>query len=131
MGVLRLLFLVPLLLAGCTSGRSDSGVLNTWRDESTPPFERGKTTQAEVIRALGPPSQLIDLGDQLILYYLYEVTRSKGMILIVYNTNDERVLYDRAIFFFDRSGVLKDYALSHEAVKYVPAPDPEKANAEK
>ena len=53
MGVLRILLLVPLLLAGCTSGKSDSGVLNTWRDGSIEPFVPGKTTQTEVIRDLG------------------------------------------------------------------------------
>lgn len=134
MGAMRLLAFLPvlLLLAGCTSGRSDSGVLNVWRDEAVPAFEPGTTTQAEVARALGPPSQLIDLGDQLVFYYLHERKRSKGMILILYNTNEERVFYDRAIFFFDRAGVLKDYALSREAMEYVapPAPGPERANAE-
>ena len=130
MGVMRLLLFLPvLLLAGCISGKSDSGVLNTWRDEALPPFEPGTTTQAEVARALGPPSQLIDLGNQVIFYYLRERKRSKGFILIVYNKNEERVLYDRAIFFFNRSGVLEDYALSREVMEYDPPPAPEKPNA--
>ncbi len=114
-----------LLLAGCIVSSADSGVLNKWRDESLPAFERGKTTQSEVATALGPPSQLINLGDELIFYYLAERSRSRGVILIVYNTTSERVSYDRAIFFFDNEGVLKDFALSLEKTPYVPPEEPE------
>ena len=131
MVVKRLLLILPILmLAGCISGKSDSGVLNTWRDKTIPAFEPGTTTQEEVARALGPPSQLIDLGDQVIFYYLRERRRSKGFILIVYNQNEEVVVYDRAIFFFNQSGVLEDYALSVEETEYEPPPEPEKTNAE-
>lgn len=121
----RLLFIPFLLLAGCISAKSDSGVLNKWRDEALPPFEPGQTTQAEVARLLGPPSQLIDIGDQLVFYYLSEQTRSEGFILVVYNETNERVTYDRAIFFFDTNGVLQDYALSLEKTKYTPPEEPE------
>jgi outer membrane protein assembly factor BamE (lipoprotein component of BamABCDE complex) len=125
-----LLILPALLLAGCISERSESGVLNTWRDSALPAFEVGKTTQAEVARALGPPSQLINLSNRVVFYYLRERSRSKGFILIVYNENDVRVSYDRAIYFFDESGVLEDYALSREAMEYVPPSAPDTSSAE-
>ena len=122
---MKALALVSLvLLAGCISSKSDSGVLNTWRSRAVLAFERGTTTQADVARALGPPSQLIDLGNQVIFYYLREQSRSKGFILIVYNETKTQITYDRAIFFFDKQGVLQEYALSIEEMEYAPPPEP-------
>ena len=124
-----MLRIAPLLLfgliAGCINSRAESGVTNAWRAKDVPAFERGKTTQADVAKALGPPSQLVELGNQLVFYYLAERVESKGIILIVYNQTKERVVYDRAIFFFDRKGVLQDFALSLEEVAYVPPEPPE------
>ena len=117
---MRLALLAALLLGGCINSRSDSGVTNAWRADDAPTFERGKTTQADVAKALGPPSQLVELENQLVFYYLAERVQSKGVILIVYNSTTERIVYDRAIFFFDREGVLRDYALSLEEVEYKP-----------
>jgi len=112
--------LVLLFLAGCINSRAESGVTNVWRAKDAPVFERGKTTQSEVAKALGPPSQLIELENQLVFYYLAERTKSTGIILIVWNQTKERIVYDRAIFFFDRKGVLQDFSFSLEEVEYVP-----------
>ena len=90
----------------------------TWRDQALPTFELGATTQAEVLRALGPPSQLIALDDQVVFYYLTERSETTGAILILYNTSTRRITYDRAIFFFDRAGNLADYSYSLEALPY-------------
>ncbi len=115
---LALLFFV--LIAGCINSRAESGVINAWRAKDAPVFERGKTTQSEVAQALGPPSQLIELENQLVFYYLAERVKSTGIILIVWNQTKERVIYDRAIFFFDRKGVLQDFSFSLEEVEYTP-----------
>ena len=120
---MRHLPLVLLLVSGCINSKADSGVVNQWRAPEVPEFERGKTTQAEVAQALGPPSQLVNLEDQLVFYYLTQRTRTRGVILVVYNGLREQVIYDRAIFFFDRKGVLQDYALSLEETEYQP-PNP-------
>jgi hypothetical protein len=118
--------LLIFLAAGCINSKSESGVTNAWRATDVPAFERGKTTQTDVAKALGPPSQLIELENQLVFYYLAERAESKGIILIVYNQTKERIVYDRAIFFFDRKGVLQDYALSLEEVAYQPPEAPER-----
>ena len=76
----------------------------------------GTTTQAEILEALGPPSQVIGLRDQTVFYYLQEQSKGRGAIFIVYNQVSEKVVYDRAIFFFDSGGVLRDYALSRESI---------------
>ena len=120
----RTALLAPLclvLIAGCVNSKAESGVTNAWRAKDAPVFERGKTTQTEVAKALGPPSQLIELDNQLVFYYLAERAESTGIILIVWNQTKERIIYDRAIFFFDRKGVLQDFSFSLEEVEYVPA----------
>ena len=119
-------FVLIFLVAGCVNSKAESGVTNAWRATDVPAFERGKTTQSDVAKALGPPSQLVELENQLVFYYLAERAQSKGIILIVYNQTNERIVYDRAIFFFDRKGVLQDYALSLEEVAYEPPKPPEK-----
>ena len=124
-----LCLLVLFLLGACINSRSDSGVVNTWRGNDLPAFEAGRTTQAEVAKALGPPSQLVDLGGQVVFYYLTERAKNTGLILVLYNTMRERVVYDRAIFFFDKRGVLKDYALSLEEVEYQPPSKPKGSEA--
>lgn len=122
--VRRVTLLLILSLAGCLTSQSEAGVVNAWRDNSLPAFEVGKTTRSEVAKRLGPPSQLINLENELIFYYLLEQAKGSGVILIVYNTIRDRVIYDRAIFFFDKQGVLTDYALSLEEAPYTPPPRP-------
>jgi len=107
---------LALCASACVVSQDHKGVANTWRDEDLPAFVRGETTQADVLERLGPPSQLIDLGDQIVFYYLLEETNSRGAITLVYNTRTQRVRYDRAIFFFDDAGILTEFALSDEAV---------------
>jgi len=104
------------LLASCASRQSQLGVKNLWRNQSIAAFEKGRTTQSEVMKALGPPSQVIGLQDQTIFYYLREELKSKSLVLVLYNQTREQVTYDRAIFFFDTRGVLTDFAFSDESI---------------
>jgi outer membrane protein assembly factor BamE (lipoprotein component of BamABCDE complex) len=112
-----ILFVVSLWsLSGCVSKRSEMGVRNYWRDPALPAFEKGRTTESEVMRALGPPSQVIALQDQTLFYYLREQSRTKAMFLLIYNQTRQEIAYDRAIFFFNKQSVLTDFAYSAEAV---------------
>ncbi len=114
-GMLTVCVLVALG-PGCATKDSQMGVQNQWRAEPAPVFEKGRTTQSEVMRALGPPSQVIGLQDRTLFYYLREQSKTRSLFLIVYNQTRERVGYDRAIFFFDKQGVLTDFAYSEEAI---------------
>jgi hypothetical protein len=98
------------------SKKSSQGVKNLWRAESPPVFERGKSTQHDVLKALGPPSQVISAGDQTLFYYLLEAKQSKSLVLILYNQTREQIVYDRAIFFFDAQGRLTEFATSDEKI---------------
>ena len=119
--LISLLFMAAYLLVagiGCTTKISQKGVLNQWRDESLPSFEEGRTTQSEILRFLGPPSQVIALSDQVIFYYMLERSRLRSFFLGIYNRSDEKVKYDRAIFFFDENEILTEYSYSAEEVPY-------------
>jgi outer membrane protein assembly factor BamE (lipoprotein component of BamABCDE complex) len=102
--------------AGCVSKSSTQGVENLWRAEPPPVFQVGKSTEHDVLSTLGPPSQVISLGNRTVFYYLIEAKRSGTIILIIYNQTRERITYDRAIFFFDAQGRLTDFTTSNEKV---------------
>ena len=82
----------------------------------------GIAAETQILELLGPPSQVMNLGDQVIFYYIMEKTEGKGGYLLAYNWNNKKVIYDRAIFFFDKNRVLKDYALSKENIEYEKSP---------
>jgi hypothetical protein len=103
---------------GCTHRVSQKGVANQWRDASLPPVEKGTTTQSDVLKRFGPPSQIIALSDQVVFYYMLERSRFWSFFLAVYNRSNEKILFDRAIFFFDEKGVLVEHAYSSEQVPY-------------
>lgn len=109
-----LLAAMLIVVAGCASFERTRGVDATWRDPATPAPVVGRTTQSEILDALGPPSQVIALRDQTVFYYLREQDKGRGGLFIVYNWLKEDVSFDRAIFFFDADGVLRDYGLSKE-----------------
>lgn len=102
--------------AGCISETTSQGVANLWRSDSPPVFRQGSSTEHDVLAALGPPSQVIRLGDQTVFYYLLEQTRSQSAVLILYNETRTNIVYDRAIFFFDEKGRLTDFATSNEKI---------------
>lgn len=109
--------LAAVLLSSCASYGSVDGVDNLWREVPVDAFEKGVTTQSQVLDELGPPSQLINLQDQTVFYYLTESMTGKGRIFIVWNSVSAETRYDRAIFFFDAEGVLQEYAFSKEEIQ--------------
>ena len=58
--------LAAVVLSSCASYGSVDGVDNLWRDAPVDAFEKGVTTQSQVLEQLGPPSQLINLQDQTV-----------------------------------------------------------------
>ncbi|MCB1675239.1 MAG: hypothetical protein KDI01_03050 [Halioglobus sp.] len=99
-----------LLLASCAQYDNRRGVEVTWLPAVTGQLVKGTSTRQEVLTLLGPPSQLISLGDETVLYYLFEHSEGEGLILILYNRMEIETRYDRAVFFFDGNDVLTDYA---------------------
>jgi hypothetical protein len=104
---------------GCVASHGEVGVSNQWRLDLER-FENGVSTQDEVLRALGPPSQLIPLKDQVVFYYMLERHDGRDFYLILYNRRSDSVYYDRAIFFFDDEGILSHHAYSDREIPYKP-----------
>jgi outer membrane protein assembly factor BamE (lipoprotein component of BamABCDE complex) len=98
------------VLSGCVRFKSKRGVEVGWQETVVENFHKGQTTRAEVLKVLGPPSQIISLEEETVLYYLYEKQEGEGAILILYNRIDIDTRYDRAVFFFNENDVLTDYA---------------------
>ncbi len=98
------------LLAGCAQYENRRGVEVTWQDKVTGQLQRGQSTREEVLALLGPPSQVISLEEETVLYYLFEKSTGNGLILILYNRMQIDTHFDRAIFFFSEQDILTDYA---------------------
>lgn len=105
-----LVLLVTVPLTGCLQFRSKRGVEVNWETTVTEQLESGKSTRADVMNLLGPPSQIIALEEETALYYLFEHTAGEGYILVLYNRFTVDARYDRAVFFFDENDVLREYA---------------------
>lgn len=103
------------LTTSCVNLKNERGVEKRWgseRPENAPEWAKGKTTKGEVLEHLGPPSQVVAVGDETVFYYLREKVSGRAVVLFVYNKVQVKAGYDRAIFFFDKSGRLNDFAVS-------------------
>ncbi len=98
------------LLSACVQFKSKRGVEVAWQRDVVDKLVSGQSTRADVLDALGPPSQVITLQEETVLYYLFEKAEGEGMILILYNRIEVDTRYDRAIFFFDENDLLTDYS---------------------
>jgi outer membrane protein assembly factor BamE (lipoprotein component of BamABCDE complex) len=104
------LLLAAFTLSGCVQFNARRGIEVAWQDQVVEKLERGRSTRADVLALLGPPSQVIALRDETVLYYLFEKAEGDGAILILYNNIDIGYRYDRAIFFFDENDIMSDYS---------------------
>jgi outer membrane protein assembly factor BamE (lipoprotein component of BamABCDE complex) len=97
-------------LGGCVQFNNKRGVEVAWQAHVVDKMKRGITTRADVLDVLGPPSQVISLEEEIVMYYLFEKAEGEGLLLGVYNTIDVETRYDRAIFFFDDKDLLTDFS---------------------
>jgi outer membrane protein assembly factor BamE (lipoprotein component of BamABCDE complex) len=122
LSILRLVLALVLVcvFTGCAQYSDKRGVEVTWQPAVMEQMHKGETTRREVLTRLGPPSQVISLGDETVLYYLFEKSAGEGLILIVYNRFNVVTQYDRAVFFFDENDLLTEFSSQISA-----DPDPE------
>lgn len=102
--------LLCTLLGACAQYENRRGVEVNWSPAQLGAVTPGETTRSDVLKRLGPPSQLIALEDETVLYYLFEHARGEGLILVAYNRFEVDTRYDRAVFIFDDQDRLVDYA---------------------
>ena len=98
------------LLAGCAQYENRRGVEVTWETKVTSQLQPGQSSRKDVLALLGPPSQVISLEEETVLYYLFEKSQGNGLILILYNRMQIDTHFDRAIFFFNDQDILTDYS---------------------
>jgi len=98
------------LLQACAQYENKRGVDVNWQASVTEQLVRGESTRKDILTLLGPPSQVISLDDETVLYYLFEHSKGDGLILILYNRMRINTRYDRAIFFFDENDLLTEYS---------------------
>ena len=55
---------------------------------------------------------MVTLGDETVFYYLRENMKVNGLVLLLYNNVRVSAEYDRAIFFFNKKGVLTELSVS-------------------
>jgi hypothetical protein len=58
-----------IALTACANWTEDGGVANHWRGETVPEWVDGKTREQDVMAALGPPSQIVNLDDRVVYYF--------------------------------------------------------------
>lgn len=110
------LAILVALVTSCVNVSSERGVEKRWGGKpsgvSNNQWTKGTTTKGEILKDLGPPSQVVSLGDETVFYYLRENMKGRGLILFFYNDVRVSAQYDRAIFFFDQNGKLSDMSIS-------------------
>jgi outer membrane protein assembly factor BamE (lipoprotein component of BamABCDE complex) len=115
-GKLALLALLGSLIASCISANSERGVEPLWSAQGSEPaadrWTVGSTNKRQILKDLGPPSQVVTLGDETVFYYLRENMKVNGLVLLLYNNVRVSAEYDRAIFFFNKKGVLTELSVS-------------------
>ena len=66
----------------------------------------------EVLQALGPPVQVHDFDEKVALFYMLLEERAVGFNVLVYKATERAFYSDRAVYFFDRNGVLEEMGTS-------------------
>lgn len=102
--------LLTVMLTACAQYENTRGVEVTWQENVTRNLVPGQSTRKDVMALLGPPSQVISLEEETVLYYLFERSKGDGLILILYNRMKIETHYDRAILFFDENDILTEFS---------------------
>lgn len=107
-----------LVLAGCSGATVQSGVANRWRSPGAR-YVAGQTSLDDVLRDLGPPSQIVPLENGgSIYFYVLQETSTFGVNALLFKTTDIDVYYDRALFQFDGQERLVRHSISGQAIEY-------------
>ncbi|MFT4540506.1 MAG: hypothetical protein ACI841_000615 [Planctomycetota bacterium] len=100
----RLALVLALLAPGCFfSRRHLNQPLNA---EALSLLTPGRSTAADVVAALGAPTDVVQLGKRTAYRYDYVQTKDTALFLIVFATRGQEVQADRAWAFFDENDVL-------------------------
>ncbi len=111
------LAVLAALAAGCSGTNVQSGIENRWRAPGAR-YVAGQTTLDEVLRDLGPPSQIVPLEKGSIYFYVLQKTDTFGVWAVLFRTTSTDVTYDRALFQFDEHERLVRHSMSAQSIEY-------------
>ncbi|MCE9592924.1 MAG: outer membrane protein assembly factor BamE [Planctomycetes bacterium] len=75
----------------------------------------GTTTASDVVRLLGAPSEVVQLGKRSAYRYEHSVTKRTGLWLIVFGSLNSDTQSDRVWVFFDENAILTHVASTFES----------------
>lgn len=93
--------LVAAMLGGCAVSRGDLG--DKLPSSVLAGIKPGQTTMAQIIKQLGAPASVQQVGDQTVFHY-YHYALKHGTFLVFSRVN---IASDDAYIFFDRDGVVR------------------------
>jgi len=104
----RLLALLPLLLLGsCFMGQA---TLDQPLDpQAIAQLEAGRSTDADVVRLLGAPNDVVELGNKSAWLYQSSNTKQMGLWLLVFGSYGQDTQSDRCWVFFDDQGTVSHF----------------------
>lgn len=111
-------FLLPLLLLLC--GSCYMGEVT--QDQPLDPaaisqLQPGTNTASDVVRLLGAPNQVVELGSGSAWLYQATNAKSMGLWLLVFGTYGNDAQADRCWVFFDQNNALTHYGATLNADK--------------
>jgi hypothetical protein len=99
-----LLLLVLLLPGACAIGKQETN--DPLDAAAVASLQPGVTTARQVVERLGAPTEVVQLGKRTAYRYDAGITKSAGLILIVFNMFAQDTRSDRVWVFFDEHDVL-------------------------
>lgn len=101
-----------LLAASCALGRQSTN--DPIDAETVAKLKPGVTTAKEVVELLGGPVEVVQLGRRSAYLYSADMTKTAGLILILFNMFHQDTRQDRVWVFFDGNDVLSHYGATYE-----------------
>jgi outer membrane protein assembly factor BamE (lipoprotein component of BamABCDE complex) len=105
--------LAGLLLPGCFLSRDTSN--EPLLRERIDALQIGTSTATDVAKALGAPSDVVQLGNRSAWRYDFSMTKSTGFTLIVVTFVNSDKRSDRCWLFFDKDDVLRHVGTTLDA----------------
>jgi hypothetical protein len=110
---LIVLALLALGLQGCLVSRATFN--EPLAREALAQLEVGRSDATDVVRLLGAPTEVVQLGLRFAHRYDHTVTKRTGLILIVVGFLETQTRSDRSWLFFDEQGRLTHHGTTFEA----------------
>lgn len=94
------------LLTACTFVRG--GIGDEFKSDKLAAIQKGTSTRAEVIAALGAPDRVVEAnGHEVLHYYRYDI-KSSGLFLLLVNFSRTNIRSDDLFVFVNSNGIVDE-----------------------